>query len=95
LGCTVVSTTIVDRLVALMVPLRAKVPAVRILDPALDDFFIAQRKDVLQVSQPRHEPHRKRRTARRRHELRTELPIVGPDKSFQPAASAYEGCPLR
>jgi hypothetical protein len=36
LGCTVVSTTIVDRLVALMVPLRAKVPAVRILDPALD-----------------------------------------------------------
>jgi len=57
------------------IPLTAEVLVVRVLDPALDDFLVAQRVRVLQLQQPRYQPRRQRRPPRRRDELRTELPI--------------------
>jgi hypothetical protein len=47
---------------------------VRIFEPALHNHFVGQRVHVLQVQKPRHQPSRKRRSTRRLHELRAELP---------------------
>ena len=53
--------------------LAAEVLPVRVLDPALDHFLVAQRVGVLQVQQRGHQARRQRRPARGRRELRAPL----------------------